>query len=152
MTRSHGLCPKGERLRLGFPHGHYKTPTLVAVLRRTAMIGLIMLDGPINGDWFEAYVTKVLVPERHRGDIVIMDNLLGHKRAVMKEKIEAAGATLLFLPPRVGSSSRSRRRSSVSRPMLRKAGERSVCRLCDLIGKLVDISQPDECVNYFNSC
>ncbi len=115
MTRSHGRCPKGERLRLGFPHGHYKTPTLLAGLCRTAMIAPIMLDGPINRDWFEACVTVVLVPELHPGDIVIMDNLSGHKRAVMKEKIKAAGTTLLFLPPRVASSTRSRRGSLATR-------------------------------------
>lgn len=111
MTRSHGRCPKGERLRFGFPHGHYKTPTLVAGERRTAMIAPIRLDGPINGDWFEVYVMAVLVLELHPGDIFIMNNLSGHKRAVMKEKIEAAGATMPFLPPRVASSPRSRRRS-----------------------------------------
>ena len=99
MTRSHGRCPKGERLRMGFPHGHRKTTTLVAGLRMTGMVAPMVLDGPINGDWFEAYVTKVLVPELRAGDIVIMDNLSSHKRLAVKEKIEAAGATLRFLPP-----------------------------------------------------
>ena len=84
---------------MGFPHGHRKTTTLVAGLRMTGMVAPMVLDGPINGDWFEAYVTKVLVPELRAGDIVIMDNLSSHKRLAVKEKIEAAGATLRFLPP-----------------------------------------------------
>jgi transposase len=75
MTRSHGRALKGERLRMGFPHGHRKTTTLVAGLRTTGMIAPMVLDGPINGEWFEAYVAKVLVPELRRGDIVIMDDL-----------------------------------------------------------------------------
>jgi len=62
MTRSHGRCRKGERLRMAFPHGHRKTTTLVAGLRMTGMVALMVLDGPINGDWFEAYVAQVLVP------------------------------------------------------------------------------------------
>ena len=62
MTRSHGPCMKGERPRMGFPHGHRKTTTLVAGLRITGMIAPIVLDGPINGDRFEAYVAQVLVP------------------------------------------------------------------------------------------
>lgn len=73
MTRSHGRCVRGERLRMGFPHGHRKTTTLVAGLRMSGMIAPMVLDGPINGDWFEAYVAQVLVPELDRGDIVIMD-------------------------------------------------------------------------------
>jgi len=84
---------------MGFPHGHRKTTTLVAGLRMTGMVAPMVLDGPINGDWFEAYVTKVLVPELRCGDIVIMDNLSSHKRVAVKEKIEAVGATLRFLPP-----------------------------------------------------
>ena len=54
MARSHGRCRKGERLWIGFPHGHRKTTTLVAGLRKTGMVATMTLDGPINGDWFEA--------------------------------------------------------------------------------------------------
>jgi len=99
MTRSHGRYPKGERLRMGYPHSHRKTTTLVAGLRMTGMIASMVVDGPINGDWFEAYVTQVLVPELRPGDVVIMDNLSSHKRTSVRELIEAAGATLRFLPP-----------------------------------------------------
>ncbi len=65
----------------------------------TGMVAPMVLDGPINGDWFEAYVTQVLVPELRPGDVVIMDNLSSHKRVSVRERIEAAGATLRFLPP-----------------------------------------------------
>lgn len=99
MTRSHGRCAKRERLRMGFPHGHRKTTTFVAGLRMNGMVAPMVLDCPINGDWFEAYVTQVLVPELRPGDIVIMDNLSSHKRASAQEAIETAGATLRFLPP-----------------------------------------------------
>jgi len=71
MTRSHGRCPKGERLRMGFPHGYRKTTTLVAGLRMTGMVAPMVPGGPINGDWFEAYVTQVLMPELRPGDVVI---------------------------------------------------------------------------------
>lgn len=96
MTRTHGRCRKGERLRMGFPHGHRKTSALVAGLRMTGMGAPMVLDGPINGNWFEAHVAKVLVPELRSGDIVVMDNVSSHKRAAVRERIEAAGATLRF--------------------------------------------------------
>ena len=66
----------------------------------TGMVAPMVLDGPINGDWFAAYVTQVLVPELRPGDVVIMDNLSSHKQVSVRERIEAAGATLRFLPPR----------------------------------------------------
>jgi transposase len=126
-----------------------KTTTLVAGLRMTGMVAPMVLDGPINGDWFEAYVTQVLVPELRPGDIVVMDNLSSHKRAAVKEKIEAVGATLRFLPPYSPDFNPIEKAFSRLKAMLRKAGERTVRGLWDLIGRLVDIFQPDECANYF---
>lgn len=152
MTRSHGRCRRGERLRMGFPHGHRKTTTLVAGLRTTGMVAPMVLDGPINGEWFEAYVRQILVPELRRGDIVIMDNLSSHKRASVRERIEAAGATLLFLPPYSPDFNPIEKAFARLKAMLRKAGERTVTGLWNLIGQLVDIFLPDECANYFSSC
>ena len=152
MTRSHGRCVRGERLRMGFPHGHRKTTTLVAGLRMSGMVAPMVLDGPINGDWFEAYVTKVLAPELKPGDVVIMDNLSSHKRASVRQRIEAAGATLLFLPPYSPDFNPIEKAFARLKAMLRKAGERTVDGLWNLIGKLIGIFQPAECANYFNSC
>jgi transposase len=152
MARSHGRARRGERLRMGFPHGHRKTTTLVAGLRTSGMVAPMVLDGPINGDWFEAYVAQVLVPELRPGDVVIMDNLSSHKRTVVRERIEAAGAALLFLPPYSPDFNPIEKAFSRLKAMLRKAGERTVSGLRDLIGKLVDIFQPTECANHFSSC
>ena len=152
MTRSHGRCPKVERLRMGFPHGHRKTTTLVAGLRMTGMVAPMVLDGPINGDWFEAHVTQVLIPELRPGDTVIMDNLSSHKRAAVREKIEAVGATLRLLPPYSPDFNPIKKAFSRLKAMLPQIGERTVSGLWDLIGKLVNNFQPDECANYFSSC
>lgn len=152
MTRSHGRCAKGQRLRMGFPHGHRKTTTLVAGLRLSGMVAPMVLDGPINGEWFIAYVRQVLTPTLRPGDIVIMDNLSSHKRAEVRDAIEAAGATLLFLPPYSPDFNPIEKAFSRLKAMLRKAAERTVSGLWELIGKLVDLFHPQECANYFTSC
>jgi len=84
---------------MGLPHGHWKTTTFVAGLTRRGLIAPMVLDGPINGRAFLAYVEQVLAPELRPGDIVIMDNLGSHKGADVRATIEGAGARLLFLPP-----------------------------------------------------
>lgn len=99
MARRRGRAKKGERLRASVPHGHWKTTTFVAGLRPTGMVAPMVLDGPINGVAFQAYVDQVLVPDLNAGDIVVMDNLGSHKGADVRKAIEAAGATLLYLPP-----------------------------------------------------
>ena len=75
MARRYGRAPKGKRLRAGIPHGHWKTTTFVAGLRLSGMVAPMVLDAPINGVAFQAYVDQVLVPTLEPGDIVIMDNL-----------------------------------------------------------------------------
>ena len=152
MARSHGRCAKGERLRMGYPHGHRKTTTLLAGLRMTGMVAPMVLDRPVNGDWFAAYVTKVLIPELKPGDIVIMDNLSSHKRTEVRTAIEAASASLLFLPPYSPDFNPIEKAFARLKALLRKAAERTISGLWDLIGKLVEFFQPDECENYFRSC
>jgi len=99
MARRHGRAPRGERLRMSVPHGHWKTTTFVGALRLTGMVAPMVLDGPINGRAFQAYVDQVLVPELKPGDVVVMDNLGSHKGAGVRAAIEAAGAKLIYLPP-----------------------------------------------------
>lgn len=126
MPRTHGRCRKGERLRMGFPHGHRKTTTLVAGLRRTGMVAPPVIDGPINGEWFEAYVAQVLVPTLKPGDVVILDNLSSHKRPAAREMIEAVGATMMFLPPYSPDFNPIEKAFSKLKALLRKAAERTV--------------------------
>jgi transposase len=99
MARTHGRAPRGQRLRVGVPHGHWKTTTVVAALTLRGTIAPFVLSGPINREAFEAYLERVLVPGLRPGDVVAMDNLSSHKGPKVRALIEAAGARLLFLPP-----------------------------------------------------
>jgi len=99
MARLRGRAPKGERCRASIPHGHWKTTTFTAGLRLDGLAAPMILDGPMHGMAFLAYVEQVLVPELKPGDSVVMDNLPAHKVSGVREAIEAAGARLLYLPP-----------------------------------------------------
>ena len=99
MARLRGRAKRGERCRAAVPHGHWKTTTFTAGLRLGGLSAPMLLDGPMDGDAFRAYVTHVLVPELAPGDIVVMDNLPAHKVTGVRATIEQAGATLLYLPP-----------------------------------------------------
>lgn len=151
MVRSHGRCRRGARLRMGFPHGHRKTTTLVAGLRLSGMVAPMVLDGPINGDWFEAYIRHVLAPTLRPGDIVVMDNLSSHKRVAARELIEAAGANLRFLPPYSPDLNPIEMAFSKLKALLRKAAERTVEGLWDAIGRLIDLITPAESANFFTA-
>ncbi len=149
MARRYGRAPRGERLRVGVPHGHWKTTTFVAGLRLTGMVAPMVLDGPINGVSFQAYVDQVLVPELRPGDIVVMDNLGSHKGAGVRDAIEAAGARLLYLPPYSPDFNPIENAFSKLKALLRKAAARTVDGLWNTIGALLPAFTPQECANFF---
>jgi transposase len=149
MARRHGRRARGERLRSGVPHGHWKTTTLVAGLRRSGMVAPWVLDGPMNGDAFATYVARVLVPELARGDVVVMDNLSSHKLPAVRTAIEAVGARLLFLPPYSPDFNPIEQAFSKLKAHLRKAAERTIHGLWNAIGRILDLYSPQECASYF---
>jgi transposase len=149
MARTHGRAPRGERLRAAVPRGHWKTTTLVAGLRNTGMVAPMVLDGPIDGAAFQAYVDRVLVPELRPGDVVVMDNLGSHKGAAVGGAIEAAGASLLYLPPYSPDFNPIERAFAKLKAMLRKAAERTLDGLWRTIGRIIGTFTPAECANYF---
>jgi len=99
MTRLYGRARRGKRCRATIPHGHWKTTTFTGALRHYGLTAPMVLDGPMNGAAFRAYVEQVLVPTLKAEDIVIMDNLPAHKNSAIRAAIEATGATLRYLPP-----------------------------------------------------
>lgn len=153
MARLYGRSPYGQRCVAAIPHGHWKTTTFVGALSSTGMTEPMVLDGPMNGLAFEAYLTKVLVPTLKPGDIVVMDNLAAHKCAKVGIAIEAAGARLLYLAalfPRPQSdrnglrqtqSSPSKGGCQINRDLVRRY-RRSRCRLyCQTVSELLHRSR-----------
>jgi transposase len=151
MARTHGRAPRGERLRVGVPHGHWKTTTVVAGLTLRGMIAPFVLSGPINRDAFEAYVERVLAPELRPGDVVVMDNLSSHKGPKVRALIEAAGARLLSLPPYSPDFNPIENAFAKLKALLRKAAARTLDTLEAAIAAALDAFAPDECANYFTA-
>ena len=149
MARRYGRAPRGRRLRVGVPHGRWKTITVVAGLRTSGIVAPFVLDGPINRSAFETYVEKVLVPALRPGDVVILDNLSSHKGPRVREMIEASGARLLYLPPYSPDFNPIENAFAKLKALLRKAAERTIEGLWTTIGRLVDLFTPTECANYF---
>jgi transposase len=116
MTPTRGRSPKGTRCPGRTPHGHWHTTTFLCALRNDGLVATVVLDGPINGKAFSAWVDQMLVPELRPGDIVVMDNLGSHKVAGIREVIEAAGAQLRYLPLIAPTSTRLNKSLASSRP------------------------------------
>lgn len=148
MVRRYGWGPRSERLVDAAPHGHWRTTTFVAGLRSTGLVAPLVLDGPMTGPAFRAYVEQFLAPELAKGDVVVMDNLSAHKVAGIEAAIQARGASLLYLPPYSPDLNPIEQAFAKLKALLRKAAARTQEALWATIGHLLDRFSPDECRNY----
>jgi transposase len=151
MTRTHGRCARGRRLNAKVPHGRWSTLTFIAALRHDRINAPCVLDGPINGQSFLAWVEQFLVPTLSPGDVVIMDNLGSHKGLAVRRAIRAVGAKLLFLPPYSPDLNPIEQVFAKLKTLPRKANERTTEAVWRRIGSLLDAFPPNECANYITN-
>ena len=151
MTRLRGWSPRGQKLVAKAPHGHWRTLTFLAALRVDRIDAPLVLDGPINGERFLAYVEQFLAPTLSPGDIVIMDNLGSHKGQAVRRAIRAAGAKLFFLPPYSPDLNPIEQVFAKLKTLLRKAATRTIEATWRRIGSLLDQFSPNECAKYIKN-
>jgi transposase len=148
LTRPYGWAPTDTRLVESVPHGHWMTTTFLGALRSTGLVAPLVIDGALNGDLFRAYVeqqlTRVLTP----GDIVVMDNLSSHKVAGVREAIEGAGATLVYLPPYSPDLNPIEQAFAKIKHEIRKRAPRTKTACDALCGECLDWIPEAECRNY----
>jgi transposase len=149
MVRLRGRAPRGERLIDHAPHGAWKTITFVGSLRQRAMTAPFVIEGAMNGAMFLVYLKQCLIPTLKRGDIALMDNLPVHKVAGVAEAIEAAAATLIYLPKYSPDLYPIELVFSKLKAHLRKAAEHTATRLLRRLGRVVTNFSAQECRNFF---
>ena len=162
MSRLYGWGLKSERVVDLVPHGHcgvdlgiakrMRVTTFLGAMRSTGLTAPLVIDGPVNGELFEAYVRKQLVPTLTPGDIVVLDNLGSHKSPSVREAIEAAGCTVAYLPPYSPDLNPIELLFSKLKTLLRKHAERTIEALWPRIGQLIPEFSPTECLNDFRHC
>lgn len=148
MTRLYGRAARGARLTSAVPHGHWRTTTFIAGLRQSGVIAPLVLDGPMTGAAFRAYIEQALAPALEPGDVVVMDNLAAHKVAGIAEAIAAAGGSVLYLPPYSPDLNPIEQFFAKLKALLRKAAARTKEALWIAAGQLLDLVPPGECRNY----
>lgn len=149
MTRLRGRAPKGKRLKMSAPFGHWKSETFIAGLRCDGLIAPFVIDGPMNRKIFDVYVETQLAPALSKGDVIIMDNLAIHKSPGAEAAIKKRGAWVLLLPPYSPDLNPIEMAFSKLKAHLRKHAVRTIEDLWKAIGQICDLYTPDECLNYF---
>jgi transposase len=152
MTRRYGRAPRGQRCHGSAPCSHWQTTTFVGALRRGGISATMVIDEPMDGDVFLAYVEQVLVPTLAPGEIVILDNLGSHKVPGVAQAILDAKASVLYLPPYSPDLNPIENFFAKLKALLRKAARRSTEILWEEIAQLLRAVSSQECLNYFAAC
>jgi transposase len=150
MVRLYGRCPCGERLVDHVPLGQWKTMTFVSALRHDGMVAPMLIEGPMNGELFLAYVEQCLAPTLKPDEIVMVDNVATHKVAGVAEAIEAAGATLRFLPKYSPELNPIEMPFSKFKAHLRKLAQRTIPGIRRGIRSFLASLTGQECANYLS--
>jgi transposase len=149
MARLRGWALKGERCRAAIPHGHWKTITFVGGLTLAGFVAPMLLDGPMDGESFLAWIEQMLAPTLRPGHIVIMDNLAAHKVAGVKQAIEARGAELRYLPPYSPDLNPIENAFAKLKAHVRKSAARTLDALERAAANALRRFQPGQCKNFF---
>ncbi len=151
MTPLRGRSRKGERLIADAPFGKWHTQTFIAALRCSELAAPWVIDGAMNGEAFDTYVTTQLASLLKPGDVVVWDNLNIHKSPRAAQAIKACGAWVLFLPRYSPDLNPIEKAFSKLKTLLRKAKARTYDDLWKAVGQVCDLFTPQECWNYFKA-
>ena len=148
MTRLYGRSALGERCMAAVPHGHWQTATFIAALRHDRLEAPWVVDGPMDGALFLAYVTQVLGPQLQEGDMVICDNLASHKVHGIAEAIAARGATLHYLPAYSPDLNPIEMAFAKLKALVRQAAARTYEQLIEAVAQALKCFSASECLNF----
>jgi len=152
MTRRYGRAPAGERVGEATPRRPWHTVTMLAALTLEGIKAPMMIESATDGDVFLSYVEQVLCPTLRPGQVVIMDNLGAHKVEGVREKIEATGARLLYLPSYSPDFNPIEPAWSKIKQLLRWAKARSIETLEQAIAEAFAAITPENASAWFRHC
>jgi transposase len=148
----YGWAPKGERAYGKAPRNWDKNVTLIASLSAEGIGAAMSVEGATDGAAFQTYVKHFLVPTLKTGQIVVMDNLQVHKSLKVRELIEGAGASVLFLPSYSPDFSPIEGAFSKVKTIVRKAQARTHEALIEAIGDALDAVSRRDALGFFEHC
>lgn len=137
MTRLYARARGGRRVHDAVPGGHWKMLTILGAMDRNGMLAAMTIEAATDREVFLGYLDEVLCPKLRPRHVVVMDNLSAHKVDGVRQRIEACGASLLYLPPYSPDLNPIEKAWSKLKTGLRSAQARTVDNLHNTIANLL---------------
>ena len=152
MTRLRGRCPRGKRLHASAPCGRWRTTTMIGSVRQDGSTACMTVEGAVNAEVFRSYVSEILLPTLHPGDILVMDNLSAHKDGESLRLLEQAGVKVRFPPAYSPDLNPIELMWSKVKALLRKAEARTNEALLLAIGDALSRVTRKDATHWFAHC
>ncbi len=152
LTRTHARSPGGSRVYDLKPFYRGARVTVIGAISLSGVVALMTLDGAMDGNAFQVFMEKCLVPQLWSGAVVVMDNLPAHKIAAIKPMIQAVGANVLSLSPYSPDFNPIELWWSQLKSFLRQFSPTTTNMVDVLIATAVDLINPKHLRNWFTNC
>jgi transposase len=149
MVRRYGRAPKGERIVEKVPRNTPANLSVACAVAPEGVIAAMDVPGAIDGQAFELFLERCLVPKLRPGDIVLMDNLSTHEMARVPELIESAGALMMYLPPHSPDFNPIEQCISKIKEFLRSVAARTRSKLRRALTKAINSVTPTDVKGWF---
>ncbi|MCG5056968.1 MAG: IS630 family transposase [Limnoraphis sp. WC205] len=152
MLRLYGRALKGKRARGKKPQKRGRNISWIAALSLDKIITSVNIYGSVDAITFEAFIANNLIPNLWENACVVLDNAKIHQGEIVKQLVEGAGATLIYLSPYSPEFSPIENFWSKVKALLRKTAARTYEDLIDgITNAMLNVTQ-DNIRNWFAHC
>jgi transposase len=152
MTRDYARAPRGARALGAVPRNAGTVTTMIGALDVNGVRAMMTIEGATDGEVFEIFLERVLLRKLRSGDIVVLDNVGAHKTTDVRRLIEAAGASVLYLPPYSPDLNPIELCWSKLKAILREFGPRTQDALDEAIRRAMDLIGRTDAAGWFKHC
>jgi len=99
ICRERARAPRGEKVYAQVSGKKYKRTNIVAAKRGNEILAPLEYTGTTDHVVFEWWLVNMLLPVLVVGNVIILDNASFHRKATLRELVEKAGFSIIFLPP-----------------------------------------------------
>lgn len=152
LTRTHARSQMGTRAYSFNPFYRGSKVTVIGAISIKKVVALMTMDDSMDGNAFEVFIEKFLLPQLWSGAVVVMDNLSAHKRGSIVPMIEAAGASVIFLSSYSPDFNPIELWWSQLKSFIRSFAPITTEMVDKLISVALDLINPQHLRNWFASC
>ncbi|MDF5708449.1 MAG: transposase [Nostoc sp. S4] len=152
LTRSHARSPCGQRAYDLKPFYRGAKVTVIGAISLKKVLAVMTMNGSMDGNAFEVFIQKCLLPQLWVGAVVVMDNVPSHKVASIEPLIQSKGASVLNMSPYSPDFNPIELWWSQLKAFLRQFSPTTTKMVDILIATALDLINPKHLKNWFTDC